>query len=219
MLDISSVFNWLEGLFVSYGYLIIVLGTFLESMVLISLAAPGLVILLLAGYYAAKGVVWLPFVIVFSFIGLMIGDSISYFLGKFVWVRYSDKYRFSRKINQISQSLVNRTIWFLPLYHFSGYGRAFVPLACGALKIPFSRWIKYDIIGAIAWSFTFSILGYLAGYYGTDIESQFAKSNVIEWIFTAVFLGWVLAVALTIQKLIHDINKDANDMKRKKNIT
>jgi membrane-associated protein len=215
MLDITIIFNWVGEVFTSYGYLIIVLGTFLESVVLISLAAPGLVIVLLAGYYAAKGVVWLPFVILLSLAGLMIGDNISYLLGRSVWAHYSDRYRFGRKINQISKSMVNRTIWFLPFYHFSGYGRAFVPLAAGAFKMPFARWFKYDIIGAVIWCVSFSLLGYLAGYYGTSIQGEFAKSNIIEWIFTAVFVGWVVAVGLTLRKLVRDMHGNENAVRHK----
>ena len=208
MFDISWLFEWVEDFLLSAGYWVIPLGTFLENMVIIGLATPGLLVLLLAGYYAGTGSLSFPVVVGLALIGTLMGSNTSYFLGRFIWGRYSFKHKMLQKTTQIGEVVTNRFSYFLPFYHFSGYARAFVPLAVGVSRMRFKKWIVFDVIGSVAWNIVIGLLGYLGGTYGTTIEDISKNSNLIEWIFTGVFVLWVIITWLTLRKLIREIKSD-----------
>lgn len=207
MFDMAAIFHRIGEVFASSGYWMVPLATFLESAVIISLAAPGLIILLLAGYFAGQGALWLPFVMILAITGTLVGSNTSYLLGRFFWSRFSSKHRIAQKVDQVGRIVINRTMWFLPFYHFSGYGRALVPLAAGALRMPLTKWVLFDIIGAAAWSVAFSLLGYLAGSYGTNIEAVFKRTDLIEWTFSGLLVLWIVAVGLTARRIVAEIRR------------
>lgn len=63
----------LEEVVTHYGYIGILIGTFLE----------GETILIIAGFLAHRGYLELPFVIVAAFFGSLIGDQLYFYIGRF----------------------------------------------------------------------------------------------------------------------------------------
>src|SRR5437763_454858 len=72
----------LAGRLGQWGYLVIFLGAMLESAAFLSLVVPGESLVLVAGFFAAQGLLDLDVVIITVAVGAALGGSISYEMGR-----------------------------------------------------------------------------------------------------------------------------------------
>jgi membrane protein DedA with SNARE-associated domain len=179
---------WARDLFEQYGYFVVFLGTCLENMLFLGLFIPGIFVLLLAGISAENGLISFPLAFVIGVIGTSLGDTVSYFGGRFGWKRALDHARKVPWMDTIRVALVRHPAIFVLGYHFMGYTRLVGPLTAGALRLPFARWWVLDFIGAVLWVGTYLSLGYLFGMLGFELDE--AEDNVrrLEWLLIGVAL-------------------------------
>ena len=175
-----------RDLFINYGYLVIFLGTCLENMLFLGLFVPGIFVLLLAGISAQNGLINLPLAFVIGVIGTSLGDTVSYFGGRFGWKRALEHAAKVPWMDTIHHALQRHPVLFVFAYHFMGYTRLVGPLTAGALRLPFARWWVLDFLGAMLWVGTYLGLGYLFGMLGFQLDE--AEDNVrrLEWLLIAL---------------------------------
>lgn len=202
MFSLHALFDWLASSIESSWFWLVPLASLAESTAIVSLAAPGLLVLLFSGYSAGLGTIPLIPVILLAVIGTMIGDILSYVFGTFLWNRCLNKTRFGPSLAEISKYAIAHNSWFMWFFHFSGYARAFVPLSVGAMRMPFRRFIAFEIVGAVLWNVSFGLLGYIVGSFGTSVEVIFKNQYLIELVFLAIFLLWVAGIAVTARKFL-----------------
>ena len=77
----------ISGFYERFGYPFIFVSGILESLFMIGFYFPGSAAILLGAALAKTGVVFLPFIIFFATLGIMIGYIINYFLGKYGWYK------------------------------------------------------------------------------------------------------------------------------------
>jgi membrane protein DedA with SNARE-associated domain len=177
---------WARDLFESYGYLVVFLGTSLENMLFLGLFIPGIFILLLAGISAENGLINLPLAFIIGVIGTSLGDTVSYFGGRFGWKRALEHTKNVPWMDTIHHALQRHPALFVLAYHFMGYTRLVGPLTAGALRLPFTRWWLLDFMGAVLWVGTYLSLGYLFGLLGFELDE--AEDNVrrLEWLLVGL---------------------------------
>src|SRR5687768_3262852 len=87
----SSFIRWgadsVQSLFDSYGYWVVFFGTLCENTLLVGLIVPGALVVVLAGLAAQDGTMSFPVAVVLGIAGTIIGDTISYCMGRFGWAR------------------------------------------------------------------------------------------------------------------------------------
>lgn len=173
---------WARDLFEQYGYFVIFFGTCLENMLFLGLFIPGIFVLLLAGISAENGLINFPLAFVIGVIGTSLGDTVSYFGGRFGWKRALEHASKVPWMDTITHALMRHPAIFVMAYHFMGYTRLVGPLTAGALRLPFFRWWVLDFIGAIVWVGVYLSLGYLFGLLGFELDE--AEDNVrrLEWL-------------------------------------
>jgi len=77
---------------------------------------------------------------------------------------------------------------FLPLF------RTFAPIVAGAIRMNFRKFMLYNVIGALAW--TYSIM--LAGHY---LDKSFPElKNHLEWIVLLIVFITTLPVIIKLKK-------------------
>ncbi|MCA9397541.1 VTT domain-containing protein [candidate division WWE3 bacterium] len=184
-----------ETLMLQYGYGILLLGLLLENVVLLGVVVPGFTILLLGGYYAGLGEFEVTKVYFVSLIGTMMGDNISYMLGRFVGEPVR-KFSFFTKVKDES-SITRRLVLFT---HFSAYSRITVPIAAGLIKLRYINWLLWDMIGAVLWNLLYIILGYLAGYYSASYDWLRLQLKPIEWGAAILFIILVAQLIIKYSK-------------------
>ena len=133
-----------------------------EATVGLGVVFPGVVLMFLAGAYTVEQGGVLPLVFVVAVAGTLIGDTVSYGLGRWGsrWVAGS---RF-RAMLGVGQSLIRgHTRWLIPFYHLHSVTRAVGPFGSGALRLPLRVWMPLDFAGAVfsnaVWVGTGAVLG------------------------------------------------------------
>jgi len=119
-----------------------------------------------AGVLAASDDLVLPFVIVVAACGAILGDNISYFIGRTVGHRIAARF-FSgerrKRLDQAERSLAQRGGYLILVARFIPGGRTAVTLAAGTLEFPWRRFIAWDVAAGIIWASYASLLGYFGG--------------------------------------------------------
>ena len=172
----------LTELIKNYGYLAILIGTFLE----------GETILILGGFAAHMGFLELHWVIVSAFAGSFSGDQLYFYIGRY----YGPKIIAKRLSWQAGAEKVykhlhrHQNLLILSFRFFYGL-RNVTPFAVGAARVSRMRFFLLNLVGAIIWAISFGYAGYLFGEAFRLFLSDFKRYELY------VLLGLIL-IALVI---------------------
>ncbi len=162
LLDLITKLGIIAVLFVIYA----------ESGLLIGFLFPGDSLLFTAGFLVQQGIgsfgqISIHLFAFLLFICALLGQQTGYLFGKKVGRKLFDRKnsRFFRKEN------LARTEAFyekhgpiaIVLACFVPVIRTFVPIVAGVSKMTYRKFVPYNILGAFAWTYTFTYLGYYAG--------------------------------------------------------
>ena len=144
----------LNELIRNYGYLAILIGTFLE----------GETILILGGLASHMGFLELPWVMAAALTGSFTGDQLYFYIGR----HYGPKIIARRLSWQEGAQKVykhlhrHKNLLILSFRFFYGF-RNVTPFAVGAAHISRLRFFSLNLVGAVIWAFVFAYAGYLFG--------------------------------------------------------
>lgn len=190
--------TWLTSLTIQsfhYSLIIIAVVSFLESLALVGLFIPGIVLMASLGTLIGNGYLnfysaWLS-----GLVGCLFGDWISYYIGLYFkdWLHNLSLLKKNNiMLNKIKQSLYNHNIITILIGRFIGPTRPLVPLVCGMLKLPLKKFILPSTFGCLLWPPVYFFPGILTG---TIIHIPSCKiDNTFKWCVTAVILlTWLSA--------------------------
>ncbi len=144
----------LQELIENYGYLAILVITFIE----------GETIVILAGIAAHLGLLEVPWVIVSAIAGSFSGDQLWYYIGRHWGPKILRKRpHWQTPANKVYKHLHRHQYWLILTFRFYYGLRNVTPFAVGSAGIPRVRFFTLNLIGAIVWAFTFTYAGYLLG--------------------------------------------------------
>ena len=151
---------------------------------------------IIAGTLAGAGDLNLPLVIVSAWAGAVVGDNISYGIGKFTGERtvrrlFSHE-RAHRSFDWAEQQLEQRGSYIILIARFIPLGRTAVTFTAGYTHgLPWHRFLRYDIIAGGLWATYATMLGYIGG-------KQFEEQ---PWKGVLIGLGLAFSVAFVIEWL------------------
>lgn len=196
-----NYFDYFLPIFEHYSiiaYSLILALSFLESFAFLGIIVPGTTLVVALGFLASQGISQIGILFVFSTIGAILGDSLSFYLGK-----HSEKlfkpgsviFRLSylEKGKIFTQKYGIRSIF---LGRFIGPLRPVVPFVAGMFKMDYKKFVFYNVISALLWSATFLSLGYFFGQAWQAISVWSNRFSVLVFwlaVFLAVFyfLKWL----------------------------
>ncbi len=159
----------LEMIITNYGtwtYGILFAIVFAETGFVVTPFLPGDSLIFAASAFAAKG--WLnPWVVFLTMASAgIIGDGINYAIGHYIGPRV-----FTEDVRFLKREYLDKAHDFFEKYggkavilaRFMPIVRTFVPFVAGAGSMTYSKFAVYNVIGAVAWVGTFTILGYFFG--------------------------------------------------------
>ncbi len=175
MNDPSSITGMVLSALVAYGPIALALALFLGA---IGMPVPGTILLIAAGAFIRQGVFSMATAIILGFTGTVLGDSVSYGMGRFAGSWALHRFGRSAPWTAASQVLVRRGDLAVYLTRF-----LFMPLAvplnliAGSSNYPYSRYLMFDIVGEITWFALYGGLGYIFGSQW-ELISQFVSDSV-----------------------------------------
>jgi membrane protein DedA with SNARE-associated domain len=182
-----------EDLFEDYGYYVVFLGVLAENSMFLGLLVPGAIILILAGLSAENGSINLWLVVGLALTATVIGDTISYLVGRLGWARFMEKGAMGRALERVREPVESNSAWIILGYHFAGYSRVVGPVAAGLFQIPYRRWAPLDYAGGALWVITFTTVGVILGLAGVEFGDTKRMVQIVE---VAIFAIFALAVVL-----------------------
>ncbi|MCX6697357.1 MAG: VTT domain-containing protein [Methanoregula sp.] len=191
----------------TYGmwtYLILFFIIFFETGFVITPFLPGDSLLFVSGAAAASGILDLQLLIVVFIFGAIIGDTVNYWIGNYVGLHVF----LERFPNFVKKEYIDRTYEFYEKYggativvaRFVPVVRTFAPFLAGVGTMQYRRFLFYNIVGGVLWTFVVVLAGY---YFGTF---SIVKENMSLLIFL-VLLATLVTVIIIIAGLITAFRK------------
>lgn len=184
-------------LFVQYGYWIIFAAILLDNA---GLPLPGELLLLTFGALARTGQMDLEGGIVLAAVAAMAGDSLGYWLGRLGGDRLLHGYC---RVTLGSGKCLQRAVAFYKLRgamavvfgRFVIGVRAFLFPLAGSARMPYTKFLLFDSIGALTWVSAFTLAGYSFGWQVGSLTERYGAASTI----LAVALGTCAAVYLLVK--------------------
>ena len=158
-----------------FGYLAVLLGTFLE----------GETVLVLAGFAAHRGYLDLFGVITAAFAGTLCGDQLFYYIGlKHSQTIMRRRPAWQPKIDKAQELIKRHRILIILGFRFLYGLRTVLPFTFGIAGVPGRLFVPLNIVGALIWSIAVGSAGYL---FGQALETFFGRLKHMElWIMLGI---------------------------------
>jgi membrane protein DedA with SNARE-associated domain len=170
-----------ESLIKEFGYLAVLVGTFLE----------GETILVVAGFAAYEAYLELPLVILFAFLGSLFGDQLYFFIGRYKGQSLLKKYKsWEPRVARFRKLMSRHDTWFILVFRFLYGLRTVAPFAIGLSDVSTKKFVILNIISAAIWAVTLGVLGYFFGQVMEAVLHDIKKYELI--IMAGLFLIAVL---------------------------
>lgn len=189
----ERIVEWIAPAFSVAGYYIIAGGVMAERSVFIGLIVPGDLILALGGVYASQGKLNLVAVIVIGTLAAITGESIGYWLGR----RYGK--RLIRRIplvNRLEGQLDKAEEYFkrhggktVAIGRYATAAGAFVPFSAGVGRMPYRRFLLFDVPAIVVWATGIAIFGYAFGQHLHFIDTVLSRFGFAVLGLIVLFFG------------------------------
>ncbi|MGB7631772.1 MAG: LssY C-terminal domain-containing protein [Candidatus Deferrimicrobium sp.] len=163
------------------GYWVVLLLSLLESLAFVGVVVPGAVVVVFAGSLAAKGVFDLGDLVWFASAGAILGDGISFQLGKGGHIRFREENRIF-KPGLLEKGKVffarhgGKSVF---LGRFVGLIRAVIPFVAGLSGMEAKRFYLWNVTSAISWAATHLLTGYFLGQAWRIVEIWSTRFGVV----------------------------------------
>ncbi len=181
----------------AWAALIILVAAFSESLAFLSLLVPGTAILLAAGALMPRGILPLWPALIGAAVGAILGDGVSYWVGR----------RFGHEVHRVwpftrYPGLIPRGIEFFKRHgqksvfigRFFGPVRAVIPLAAGIMGMRRGRFWLANVASALIWAPTILFFGAVASEAAERIAPAANLGPVALLVFLILGIGgvWIM---------------------------
>ncbi|WP_343182609.1 DedA family protein [Buchnera aphidicola] len=184
--------------FTSHPIILVMTITFLESLAIIGLVFPGMILMSAIGTLIGSGKLSFYTTWIISIITCSVGDYISYYIGwKFKnWIYRI--YIFKKNIilfNKIKNFLHNYSLITILFGKFFGPTRPLIPMMAGMMEIPIKKFIFPSFIGCIIWPILYFIPGICTGLMIKNPHYTLKKTAI--WLIFLILLCISILIWIT----------------------
>jgi len=188
-----------------WGYLIVALAAILEVLPFLGSFIPGQTIVIISGFFAGIHIMRPGLLILVVIVGAIVGDAISYYLGKkygySFLIKYGKYVSFRREHYEKLKNLVlNNTGKTLIIGRFNPFSRSFAPFIAGASGVKVHKFLTYTVMGCIVWGLGSVLVGMI---FGASYEA--AAKVIGRFIAIATLIAIVLILVYRVINKKHNI--------------
>jgi membrane protein DedA with SNARE-associated domain len=182
-----------------WAALVMFITAFGESFAFISLLFPGTTVLIASGTLLSDGTLPYASILVGAVLGAVLGDSVSYWLGRGFGGGIGRLWPFSRHPDVLQRGILffarhgGKSVF---IGRFFGPIRAVIPLAAGIMQMPRGRFWFANVTSALVWAPMLLLVGDLVGEVG---DRLIGSANTVLLVFgglTLIGIGGVVWAAL-----------------------
>ncbi|MDA1335048.1 MAG: LssY C-terminal domain-containing protein [bacterium] len=185
-----------------FSYWLILLVSFIESLVFVGKFIPGGMFVIFAGFLSAHGYLDIGDLIWFAAIGAILGDGVSYWLGS-KGIKYFHEEKRVLKLTHLNrgQQYVRKyggkSIFF---GRFIGPLRPIVPFVAGLFGMDRKKFLLLNILSGFLWAIGYIFLGYFFGSAASLAEAWITRAGlfVLAVLISALVIWWFVKKSRTI---------------------
>ncbi|CAA9417338.1 MAG: DedA protein [uncultured Rubrobacteraceae bacterium] len=171
----SGVLDFVTGLLLAHGYLVIFLGAALDNF---GLPSSGDIVLFAGGFFANNGQAALPLVMLIGFAGALVSDNSVYWIGriggrpliyrilKIRLLQFLINEKSLEKVERYFDSHGGKTVF---VGRFGPGLRSMTPLFAGVTRMKYYRFLPYNVAAGCVWAVAYSLIGYVFGQYWSEL--------------------------------------------------
>lgn len=200
----EEVLEDIAGTLGTWTYLLVGVLAFLETGAFVGLVAPGEAAVIVGGVVAGQGEIDIRLLIGIVWFAAFAGDSVSFYfgnrLGREFMVKHGRRVMITEdRLVQVESYMQEHGGKTILIGRFIGLVRALAPFIAGSSKMPYRRFMPYDIIGSGLWATFFCLLGYI---FSNNL------SAVIDYAERGVLIfGWTVGTIVLIVYLVRRFRK------------
>ena len=190
------------------GYWILFVVSIVEALPWVGILIPGSVFVLAFGVLSAKGIFDVGDLIWFAAIGAIVGDHLSYYLGRVIDKKnLKSKNRLLNKI--LTAQYLEKGKTFVKKYNnksiflsrFTTHLKPIVPFVTGIAKIDIKTFVLWDIISEFLWAGLCISLGYFLGNTFNVIEEWSTRTSI----FMLFLVAFIIIIRLIVKSGKHSL--------------
>lgn len=172
----------------------------LESLAFVGILVPGIAILATLSWFAGQQALSLPLILLSGFSGAVIGDWLSYLLGRYASHWISDLAIIQRHPNWLTEGQTfftrygGRSIF---LGRFVGPIRAVIPFIAGSCAMPPQRFLTFNLLSAACWAPVSLLPAYWLGQQAEELQ--------MSWNIWLQLIALLLFIAVLFQAAHHQL--------------
>ena len=191
---VERLVHWIEPAFTAAGYWIIAAGVLMERSIFVGLIIPGDVILALGGVFSSQHKMNLTAVIAVGSVAAIAGETIGFWLGRKFGVRILRRLPFfggslSRLLEESEEYFKRHGGKTVAIGRYATAAGAFVPFTAGAARMPYPRFLAFDIPAILVWATGISIFGYFFGQNLGFVDKVLSRFGYAVLIAAVLFFG------------------------------
>ena len=180
----------MEDFLHQYGYLALMLGTFLE----------GETAIMVASSLVSSGIFNGPYTVIFAFFGSFTGDLICFTIGRLNGKYFVDRRpAMKARLIPVQYFFETHRVPVLLTYRFLYGFRTIIPLMIGMSKIRTLTFLGNCVVAGLVWATTVSLVGYGAGML-FELTPRSFEENALYIILG--FAAFGLTLGYTIKSLV-----------------
>ncbi len=180
----------LTRLYERFGYEIIILGAFLESLVIVNLFIPGASAVALGAVFARSGQIDLNLAVLAASFGSILGYLVNYTLGKFGFGMIFRVFGYASILNKVKNQIENGAVKTFGLSFIHPNIGSVVALAAGAIKMKFKNFFILSSLSTLVWFSFWGIMVFALGDVFLIILTKYM------WVVVLLILSIWLLVSL-----------------------
>lgn len=175
----------LDGLLNAPGWVVLSLvgaTVFAEDALFVGFVIPGETAAVLGGVAASRGHVALPAVLAVVLLAAVVGDTVGYEVGRHLGtriLRWEALERRRHRIDAARDFLSRRGGTAVFLGRWTAFFRAVMPALAGTARMPYRRFLVFNVAGGVTWGVTVVLVGYLAGASYVRIEKLLGRGAAL----------------------------------------
>ncbi|TSE00856.1 DedA family protein [Skermania sp. ID1734] len=176
-------------------YIVVGLLVFAEDAIFVGFVIPGETAAVLGGVDASRGHVNIVLIAAVVVVAAVVGDSVGYEIGRIfgprvLSIKLLDKHR--SRLDDARDLLARRGGWAVFLGRFIAFFRAVMPALAGLSKMPYRRFLFFNMLGGVCWGIGFVMLGYIAGnsYEAVSKEAGRVTALAVAGIVVIGLIVW-----------------------------
>lgn len=192
----KELVDFLETLYGRFGYEIITIGSFLESLILINFFVPGVLAVGFGVIFAKVGELDLTFVILAASSGAILGYILDFLLGRFGFGQLFERMGYKKTIDKTSGKIEKFDWKTFNLGFIHPNIGALVSLTAGTLKMNFKRFFILALLSTLVWYILWGLLIFALGKVFLTIFTKY-----VFLLFMLVGAIWILGILFGKSKL------------------